>query len=60
MRKRAIEDIDQLRKDNIPTPVIIWKIAQKFGFNKKIVLERLQNCEEVAEIKEKNDKKPII
>lgn len=47
-RRSAIIDIDALAKKSASIPEIVNKISLKYGFGKKIVIDRLQNLEELG------------
>ena len=41
LRKRAFQAIDQMDEDGKTQATMIYRISTEFGFNKKIVKERL-------------------
>jgi hypothetical protein len=46
-RRQALIDIDCMAKQNLSVTEIIYKISLKYGFGKKIVVERLKILDEM-------------
>ena len=45
-RRQALKIIDDMLAEGVAKEHIIYKISTKFGFSKKIVLDRIQQLED--------------
>ena len=53
-KKAAFIDIDTMISKGTSLPSIIFKISTKYGFSKKIVLDRIENHKQLNEEKEED------